>query len=347
MTLSSIQNLYEGPKEAALKDLELDPENVRFKHIGRQMSELQIEEWLYNEEDVRALTKQIIRERSIQQPLYVKENNGKYIVKEGNRRTAALRKISREILLGKIKGFEKGHFDIVPVMVLKGSDRDIDIFLGTIHVSGPKEWAAANKAGHIYDLIEKHGETFESVAEELAMTKKTVMNYYHAFKATQTYGKRHPEDKNYLHKYSFFAEIYSSRVLTNWVSEDPSRLDYFIDLVAKKKFVLTYKDVRNFAKIIAAPNPKSSQALAILDTEDGDIEKAYTFFSENAGIAKQGPWKELETVLRSLKQLPFEEYLAALRDESKQSLIEDIARFATEMKERIKEARNTKESAAA
>lgn len=342
---SSMPTIYEGPKEVSLKDLELDAENVRFKHLGTQMTEPQIEEWLYNEEDVRALVKQILRDRSIQQPLYVKERDGKYIVKEGNRRTVALRRISKEILLEKIKGFEKGHFDIVPVMVLKGSDRDIDLFLGTIHVSGPKEWAAANKAGHIFDLIEKHGESFESVAEELAMTKKTVMNYYHAFKATQTYGKRYPEDKNYLHKYSFFAELYCSRVLTNWVNEDPSRLDYFIDLVAKKKFALTYKDVRNFAKIIAAPNPKNPQALAILDSEDGDIEKAYSFLTDSHRSAKTDTWKDLETILHNLKKMPFEEFLGAVEDESKQRLVKEVAEFATQMREKLQSVQNEKEVA--
>lgn len=334
--LSSMPTIYEGPKEVALKDLQLDSENVRFKHLGTHLTESQIEEWLYNEEDVRALIKQIVRDRYILQPLYVKEKDGKYVVKEGNRRTVALRRISKEILLGKVKGFEKDHFEIVPVMVLKGTDREIDIFLGSIHVSGPKEWAAANKAGHISDLIDKHGESFQSVAEDLAMTKRSVMNYYHAFKATQTYGKRHPEDRNYLHRYSYFAELYGSRVLTNWVSEDPSRLDYFIDLIAKKKFTLTYKDVRTFAKIIAAPDPKSSQILAILDAEDGNIEKAYSFLTEGQRNLKVGPWKDLESILQYLKQLPFEEYLAAVEDRSKQKIVEEVANFAGEMQEKIK-----------
>ncbi|WP_101009322.1 ParB/RepB/Spo0J family partition protein [Nitrosotalea sinensis] len=337
MILSSMPSIYEGPKEVALKDLQLDSENVRFKHLGTHLTESQIEEWLYDEEDVRALMKQILRDKGILQPLYVKQKNGKYVVKEGNRRTTALRRISKEILLGKEKGFEKHHFEIVPVMVLKGTDREIDIFLGSIHVSGPKAWAAANKAGHIFDLVEKHGESFQSIAEDLAMTKKTVMNYYHAFKATQTYGKRHPEDKNYLHKYSFFAELYSSKILTSWVSEDPSRLDYFIDLIASKKFTLTYKDVRTFAKIIATPNPKSSQALAILDAEDGNIEKAYAFLTESQRNLKVGPWKDLESILQNLKQLPFEEFLAAIEDRSKQKIVEEVANFAGEMQERIKE----------
>src|SRR6185437_2747629 len=196
MTMMQEPRLYDDAKEVALKDLKLDPNNVRFRHIPRPLSEKEMEDWLYEEEDVRILIKQIIRDRRVQQPIYVREDkNGDYIVKEGNRRTVALRRISRDILTGKIKGFEKGHFDIVPVMVLRGSDHEIDILLGQIHVSGPKEWKAVNKASVIFDLMTKYGDPVESVAEELGMTRSSVDKYYKAFQATELYGKRHPEDK--------------------------------------------------------------------------------------------------------------------------------------------------------
>lgn len=335
MSLSQIPKIYDGPVDVALKDLMLDEYNVRFKHLGSKMTDAQIEDWLYDEEDVRALIKQILRDGYIKQPIYVVKNGEKYIVKEGNRRTVALRRISRDILTGKIKAYQKGHFDIVPVMIFNGSERDIDMFLGTIHVSGPREWAAANKAGHIFDLIEKHGESFESISEELAMTKREVISYYFASKATQTYGKRYPQDKNYLHKFSFFAELYSSKILRMWIEEDPSRLDYFIDLVAKRKFSVTYRDVRKFAKIIATPNPKCSQALAILDSADGDIEKAFASISESS-TSNKGVWKNIETIYSTLKSMTYEEYSQAIVDVKKQTMLADLHRVVSEMNENMK-----------
>lgn len=335
LSLSQIPKIYDGPIDVALKDLVLDEYNVRFKHLGSKMTDAQIEDWLYDEEDVRALIKQILRDGYIKQPIFAVKTGEKYIVKEGNRRTVALRRISRDILTGKIKTYQKGHFDIVPVMILNGSERDIDMFLGTIHVSGPREWAAANKAGHIFDLIEKHGESFESVSEELAMTKREVMSYYFASKATQTYGKRYPQDKNYLHKFSFFAELYSSKILRAWIEEDPSRLDYFIDLVAKRKFSVTYRDVRKFAKILATPNPKCSQALAILDSEDGDIEKAFTSINEN-GTSNKGVWKNIETIYTSLKNMTYDEYSQAIVDSKKQTILADLHRVVSEMNDNMK-----------
>jgi len=331
------ERLYENEKLVALKDLRLDPQNVRFRQITTPMKDKDMEEWLYAEEDVRLLIKQLLRDRCIQQAIYVKEDSeGHYIVKEGNRRTVALRKLSRDILQGKIKGFEKGHFDVVPVMILKGSDHDINVFLGQIHTSGPKEWKAMNKASVIYTLMEKYGDTLESVAEELGMTRGKTQNYYKAFQATEKYGKRYPQDKNPIPKFSYFAELYQSKVLKNWVEEDPSRLDYFIDLVGQNKLLVTYRGVRNLAKILAAPNPTKTKAMSALDAEDGTVDKAMTILNDNQ-ISSKGVWPTIDKVLKSLKQASYQEFVLAIHDTAKQQLLNDVIDAASNMKENIKE----------
>jgi len=331
------ERLYEDEKLVALKDLRLDPQNVRFRQITTPMKEKDMEEWLFAEEDVRILIKQLLRDRCVQQPIYVKEDGeGHYIVKEGNRRTVALRKISRDLLQGKVKGFEKGHFDVVPVMILKGSDHNINVFLGQIHTSGPKEWKALNKASVVYTLIEQYGDSLESVAEELGMTKGKVQNYYKAFQATEKYAKRCQEDKNPVPKFSYFAELYQSKVLKKWIEEDPSRLDYFIDLVGQNKLLVTYRGVRNLVKIVAAPNPTKTKAMSALDAEDGTIEKAMAILNENQ-ISSKGVWVTIDKVLKSLKQASYQEFILAINDNAKQQLLNDIIDTATTMKENIRE----------
>jgi predicted transcriptional regulator len=343
LTMADEPRLYDDAREVALKDLKLDPDNVRFRHIPKPLSEKEMEDWLYEEEDVRLIIKQIIRDRRIQQPIYVREDkDGKYIVKEGNRRTVALRKINRDILTGKIKGFEKGHFDIVPIMILRGSDHDIDVFLGQIHVSGPKEWRAVNKASVVFNLMNKYGDTLEGVAEELGMTKKQVENYYKAFQTTGVYGKRHPEDRNHVPKFSYFVELYQSKTLTTWAEQDPSRLDYFIELVAKNKLLVTYKGVRSLAKIIAAPNPLQTKALSVLDKEDGDIEKALSVITEY-GDASKGIWKNAKKLLTSLKKATYEEFLSAVDDSSKQEVITEIITVASSIQNNIDRLKEKKQ----
>ncbi len=341
MTFCQETTPYDDLREVALKDLKLDPHNVRFRHIPKPITEKEMEDWLYEEEDVGVLIKQIIRDKSIQQPIYVTEDkDGHYVVKEGNRRTVALRKISRDILTGKIKGFEKGHFDIVPVMILHKSEHDLDIFLGQVHVSGPKDWKAVNKGSAIFNLMNKYGDTREIVAEELGMTKSEVDKYYKAFQATELYGKRHPEDKNYVPKFSYFKELYQSKTLATWVEQDPTRLDYFIELVAKNKLLVTYKGVRSLAKIISAPNPLQAKALSVLDKEDGDIEKALSVITEYDDASK-GIWKNAKKLLASLKNVTYEEFVTAVNDPAKQEVVTEIIEVASSIRSNIDKLKET------
>ena len=327
--------LFEDSNMVALKDLRLDPNNVRFRHITRNMSEAEMEEWLFNEEDVRVLIKQIIRDRRIQQPIYVIEDKqGKYIVKEGNRRTVALRRIQRNLLKGEIKGFEKDHFDLMPIHILKGTKHEINIFLGQIHVSGPKEWNAVNKGSLIYNLMDEFGDTLESVAEELGMTKGKVENYYKAFKATELYGKRYPNDVNSVLKFSYFAELYQSKVLKDWLGEDPTRLDYFLDLVANNKLLVTYKGVRSLAKIVASPTTIRAKAMRVLDSQDGDIEKAFQIL-DTKGMTSKGLWGNISKLQKSLGRATYEEFAVALKDTSKTELLEETITTLVDIRKNI------------
>ena len=328
--------LFEDATMVALKDLRLDSSNVRFRHIAQQMSEAEMEEWLFNEEDVRVLLKQIVRDRRVQQPIYVTEDShGKYIVKEGNRRTVALRRIQRDLIKGKIEGLEKDHFDLVPIHILKGTEHEINIFLGQIHVSGAKAWNAVNKGSLIYCLMEEYGDTLESVAEELGMTKGKVDNYYKAFTATERYGKRYPNDPNYVPKFSYFAELYQSKVLKNWLQEDPTHLDYFTDLVGKNKLLVTYKGVRNLAMVVSSPTAISTKAFKVLDSEYGDIEKALEVL-ENKGMGSKGLWRVVSKLGKALGQTTYEEFAIALDDNSKLELLDETITTLEDIRKNIK-----------
>ncbi len=104
--------LYEDEKLVALKDLRLDPQNVRFRHITKPMNEKEMEEWLYAEEDVRVLIKQLLRDGWNQQLLYVMEDSeGHYIVKQENTTNAGVRKIRLHNIQRKSKLFETAHYD--------------------------------------------------------------------------------------------------------------------------------------------------------------------------------------------------------------------------------------------
>jgi len=329
------ERLYKEEKQVALKYLKLDPNNVRFRHNTSLLTEKQMEDYLYDEEDVKLLIRQIVHDKKVQQPIYVVEtSDGKYIVKEGNRRTVALRRIDYDIKAGKIEGFVKNHFEVVPVFVLHGTKHEIDVFIAQDHVSGKNDWAALNKASVVYDFIDNHGESIEEVAVELGMTKSKVSNFYEAFKATEKYGKRHPEDRSYVTKFSYFMELYQSRILKNWLSEDPVNLDYFIELVRKNKLEATYKGPRKLAKIIAAPNPLRAKALAELDVEDGNIEKAFSILTEYKARSG-GIWEDVKKLDTIFDKISYDEFTLAVEDPEKFELLKEIIEKMMKMRDEI------------
>ncbi len=334
MTMVEVR-LYKEERQVSLKDLKLDPKNVRFRHNTSLLTEKQMEDYLYEEEDLKLLIRQITHDKKIQQPIYVVEDtDGKYTVKEGNRRTVALRKIDYDIKAGKIKDFVKNHFEVVPVSVLRGTEHEINVFVAQDHVSGKNQWAALNKASVIYDFIDNHGESIEEVAVELGLTKSRVSNYYEAFKATEKFGKRFPDETNYVAKFSYFIELYNSRILKNWLSEDPTNIDYFIELVRNNKLDATFRGPRKLAKIIAVSNPLRAKALAELDAENGDIEKAFSVITEyqkNSG----GIWADIKKLRGIFDKTKYDEFILAVEDYEKFELLEEIIEKTSKMKEEI------------
>ena len=131
-----------------------------------------------------------------------------------------------------------------------------------------------------------------------------------------------PKDKNYVPKFSYFAELYQSKVLKEWLQEDPANLDYFIDLVGKNKLLVTYKGVRSFAKIVASPIVIRTRAFGVLDKEDGDIEKAQQIL-ESKGVTSKGLWGTVSKLHKSLGQTTYEEFAVALDDSSKLEMLDE------------------------
>jgi vacuolar-type H+-ATPase subunit I/STV1 len=111
-------------------------------------------------------------------------------------------------------------------------------------------------------------------------------------------------------------------VLRNWLNEDPTRIDYFLDLVASNKLLVTYKGVRSLAKIVASPTAVRTKAFNVLDSQDGDIEKALQVL-ETKGMTSKGLWGTVSKLQKSLGRTTYEEFADALKDTSKIEMLEE------------------------
>src|SRR3989442_15970831 len=257
-----------------ISKLKLDPMNVRFKHMVKEVPEEEIERHIWEEEDAKTLYKQIKISGGLMEPPVVVGNNDQYLVKEGNRRVVCLRKLSKEAHEGKLapEGYKypDDHFDEVQCIVLPSdlSQKDLDSLIGTRHVSGPKEWATLNRAWHVYEMYTRDNMDFDEIRQVLGYGKGTVIRMVKAFEKTMEYGKKHPEDKYWFRKFTYFDELYKKPELRDWIEQDPQNLDAFIEWVAMGKFN-DVRDVRILPGLLGDPD-----AAKIFRSPQGDIGKA-------------------------------------------------------------------------
>lgn len=105
----------------------------------------------------------------------------KYLVVEGNRRTAALK-----VLAPDASGELKAKLQKINVILIEGSKEEIKKYSATLmgirHVSGPKKWDGFQSAKLINDLY-INGNSFTNIAEILGITNREAGRRYRGYQA--------------------------------------------------------------------------------------------------------------------------------------------------------------------
>ena len=307
-----------------ISKLKLDPMNVRFKHMVKEVPEEEIERHIWEEEDAKTLYKQIKISGGLMEPPVVVGNNDQYLVKEGNRRVVCLRKLSKEAHEGKLapEGYKypDDHFDEVQCIVLPSdlSQKDLDSLIGTRHVSGPKEWATLNRAWHVYEMYTRDNMDFDEIRQVLGYGKGTVIRMVKAFERTMEYGKKHPRDKAWFRKFTYFDELYKKPQLRDWVDQDSTNVQSFIDWIASDKFA-DVRDVRILPEILA-----DKDTLKHFLAPDGNVAKARELLSEKDPTISSETFATIKRTIETLRSIPRNEFIQTTRDTSRMRLLKDL-----------------------
>lgn len=216
-----------------LDSLRLDPNNVRFKHMNRSLSDKEMEDVIWNEEDTRQLYNSIRQAGGLTNPVVILEDG---TVKEGARRNVVLRKIKSEIKAGKKTKWDTKlkSIDNVPCIVLPEdiTKLEMDIFLGREHVAGKKEWKAINRGWYIFNLHTEDNRTFDDIRDDLGIPKGEVVKKYTAFKWTKEFMEKYPKQAK-ISDFSFFEELYKKKELREMVNGESQDLKWTFDDVMK------------------------------------------------------------------------------------------------------------------
>ena len=295
-----------GPVAVPLDMIDLDPENPRLAHLESKLTDEEMRTYIYEQEDGRRLFKQLKQDETIVEEVWLQKIGNRYRVKEGNRRVVTSERILKAIESGKLVGFNADDWQMIPAKIFRDNitDKEIDMFLGTLHITGRRDWSASNKGQHIHKMITKYTETVDTVAEQLGLTAGVVEKSFQAFKMTKMFGKkygdgkdRHGSIRNYVHYYSYFDEVMKSPNLRQWIEENPSNLDWLMGLIYENKFQ-NHREIRFLGEIVGSDPTTRNRSLKVLDSKHGDIKSAYDDFNQDGGKRR---WNVLRSAYRVLE----------------------------------------------
>jgi AAA15 family ATPase/GTPase len=159
--------------------------------------------------------------------IQVKAVGDKYLVLEGNRRTATLKYLYDEFKKGNDVG-KLTESDFQAINLVEITDEDPVqhlITMGLHHIGGKKRWSAVNESQLIADLIEKYNLSENEVCDKLGIKtyalRRSLRTLYliRQYKASD-YGDQFESDKFYI-----FQSITGSPILKEWIGWDDE--EYF------------------------------------------------------------------------------------------------------------------------
>jgi len=253
------------------EDLVPDPTNPRHSYHLQVIGQLKGLDpdgvyayyWSNDEaEDTKMLRNSILQNKGLIEPLFVRRRkDGKYVVREGNRRWCCYRNLREDK--------ETSEFwskQLVPVYIL-GNEIDeltVEVFIGQIHCQGKKGWNAYERAKYISMLARKLNN--KDVAALMGISVQEVERAIYNHKMVDEI-QRSPIRKkvDVRTKYSPIYEALKTGTSKAVVDADPEVRRGFIQAFAENKVPNNHK-ARQLIPILQ--NPKSRKVLEKVTGED-------------------------------------------------------------------------------
>lgn len=300
--------LVEKVMMVAVADIKFATDNPRLFHHGNNLNQKQIQEILYDEEDVPTLKKQILVDGlDVYEEPYLRKIGAKHwVVVEGSRRICAWKSIIDDINSGKSTGVKASELRTMRCKIIRSTATEADVrkFLASEHIAKKKDWSAPNKGLLIFLMIDVDGETYRSVADDLAMTAPGVERLYKAYRITEKYCQR--KGGKYQRTFSYFDEYLKKSILVKQAQSDPGFMDWLMDLIHEGKLV-EHKDIRKLADLFDPNEDGRCQKLALneLNKPTGKFRKAYEMFVD---YSPKGSVDVIEKAAKLVDAIPIGTY---------------------------------------
>lgn len=154
--------------------------------------------------------------------IQVKPVGDKYLVLEGNRRTATLKYLYEEYKRGNDVGnLTESDFKSVNIVEITGEDPVHHLVtMGLHHISGKKRWSAVNESQLVSDLLYKYHKTEDEVCDSLGISKQKLRRNIRTLSLIEQYKKSDYGDQFKTDMYSLFETVVASPIMKDWIEWD-------------------------------------------------------------------------------------------------------------------------------
>ena len=148
---------------------------------------------------------------------------GRFLVVEGNRRVATLKRLQRRheeeaIDLGKL---DSALFSALPVVLHQDAgERDHLVMMGLHHISGKQRWPAVNRARAMERLLPHFGGDADAVCRALGVSKREFNLSVRTLALVDAYRTSDYGDQFQSEKYNLFREVLKSEAMRDWLGWD-------------------------------------------------------------------------------------------------------------------------------
>lgn len=300
----------------------LDPNNYRFidrpdykKVADEDLSDIKVQQrtlnfiWGKNQENIKDLISSFTTNGFLDiDQIQVKPVGDKYLVLEGNRRTATLKYLYDEFKKGNDVGklTEQSFKSINLVEITDEDPVQHLITMGLHHISGKKRWSAVNESQLISDLIYQYGLSEDEVCEKLGISKYALRRNVRTLSLIEQYKDSDFGDQFKANMYSIFEKMIGTTVVRSWIGwndddytannqinlerffswisrteerEDTEENDERKDTTIKEPIITQYRQVSEIANFIT-----DEKALTKME-ESRSIAEGFAF-SKTVGEAK-------------------------------------------------------------
>jgi len=270
----------------------------------------------------RSLKDSIRAAQGISVPIVVWPTNDRFVCVDGNTRLAIYHELNEEST--------PGEWTTINCLVLNGPDqRDIETIRVTAHLVGARDWPAYEKARYLHYLRNVEFMDYDDLIARCGGNKKTIAQQIDAYHdMNQYYRDVSSDDAFKVDRFSGFVELQKAGIKDS-IFEAGFELEDFGRWIRDGQ-IYRLADVRKLPRVLADDKAKD----AFVNGGVRSIEDAITVVEANVNkdvqaspadttVANASMAMLAETLLRSIKTLPREDYIA-LRDRQYETADRDV-----------------------